>query len=163
EGQTLRDWLRAEKRSVAAVVELFVQAGRGLAAAHAAGIVHRDFKPGDGLVGNDGRPRVPDFGLPPRARPGDAPGAGASGVSPHSPLHDDMTQPGTLIGTPAYMPPEQRRHQRGSEKSDQWSFCASLHEALYGVLPGVAPPPSDVPAALHQVMARGLREDPVDR
>src|SRR5262249_37993135 len=86
-----------------------------------------------------------------------------TGFSPHSPLHDDMTQPGTLIGTPAYMPPEQRRHQRGSEKSDQWSFCASLHEALYGVLPGVAPPPSDVPAALHQVMARGLREDPVDR
>lgn len=163
EGQTLRDWLRAEKRPVAAIVELFVQAGRGLAAAHAAGIVHRDFKPGNVLVGNDGRARVTDFGLARGAGQVDPLADTATGFSPHSPLHDDMTQPGTLIGTPAYMPPEQRRHQRGSEKSDQWSFCASLHEALYGVLPGGAPAPRDVPAAIHQVILRGLREDPADR
>src|SRR5262249_13624842 len=80
EGQTLRDWLRAEKRSVAAVVELFVQAGRGLAAAHAAGIVHRDFKPGNVLVGNDGRARVTHFGLPPGARQADPSGGSGSAL-----------------------------------------------------------------------------------
>jgi tetratricopeptide (TPR) repeat protein/predicted Ser/Thr protein kinase len=163
EGQTLRDWLRQEKRSVAAVVELFLQAGRGLAAAHAAGIVHRDFKPGNVLVGDDGRARVTDFGLARGAGQGDPAPDSLSGFTPHSPFHDDMTQPGTLIGTPAYMPPEQRRHERASEKSDQWSFCASLHEALHGVLPGVAPTQKDVPAAIQKVILRGLREDPDDR
>jgi tetratricopeptide (TPR) repeat protein/predicted Ser/Thr protein kinase len=164
DGRTLRDWLRADKRAVPAIVDMFVQAGRGLAAAHAAGIVHRDFKPGNVLVGDDGRARVTDFGLARGSGAPDHPSADIpGGFSPGSPLHSDMTQPGTLIGTPAYMPPEQRRRGRGSEKSDQWSFCASVHEALHGVLPGGVPLSKDVPAAIQQVILRGLRDEPDDR
>src|SRR5262245_64697960 len=103
EGQTLREWLAAEPRPWRDVLRLCVQAGEGLAAAHAAGIIHRDFKPANVLVGRDGRVRVMDFGL---AR------AGSEPTSVETPtmglLSDDITRAGTLVGTPAYMSPEQK-------------------------------------------------------
>ncbi len=113
EGETVREWL-ATPRSWQEVRDVFAQAGRGLAAAHAAGLVHRDVKPANILVGADGRVRVGDFGL--------AREAGA----------DDETG---RAGTPAYMSPEQIRGRGSDARSDQFSFCVALHEALYGALP----------------------------
>ncbi|HEU4408234.1 MAG TPA: serine/threonine-protein kinase [Polyangiaceae bacterium] len=120
DGEPLSAWLRARRRPWRDVVRVFVAAGQGLAAAHRAGIVHRDFKPDNVLVDREGRPRVGDFGLawvaPRRAAPG--PGAAAPG--------------GELLGTPAFMAPEQRRGAPTDARSDQYSFCLALHEALYG-------------------------------
>src|SRR5262249_21319049 len=162
-GQTLRDWLRAAKRPWRAVLDRFVQAGRGLAAAHAAGIVHRDFKPANVLLAADARVRVLDFGL---ARAGaEAPALDASSPSPTpSSLAGEITASGALVGTPAYMAPEQRGGRRADERSDQYSFCVSLHEGLYGERPGNAPPPTgDAPAWLRRAIARGLAREPSDR
>jgi tetratricopeptide (TPR) repeat protein/predicted Ser/Thr protein kinase len=110
EGATVRDWLRAP-RTTAEIVDVFVQAGRGLAAAHAAGIVHRDVKPSNIIVGADGRARVLDFGL----------------------AHTDVdASEGTIAGTPAYMAPEQRRAERTDARADQFAFAVALAEALFG-------------------------------
>ncbi len=161
EGETLRSWL-ASPRSVRDVLAVFVAAGRGLAAAHAAGVVHRDFKPDNVLVGKDGRPRVVDFGL---ARTADE-GSPASAARPHAASHSAMA------GTPAYMSPEQQRGERLDARSDQYSFCVALHEALYGERPG---PPSGgaprhpsparprPPAWVARAVARGLSAEPAGR
>src|SRR6185295_7024659 len=130
------------------VREIFVQAGRGLAAAHAVGLIHRDFKPDNVLLGKDGRARVADFGL---ARPaheartddarlGASRGEGAedrtSTGSIEMPLLDTpLTQAGTIMGTPRYMAPEQIRADVTDERTDQFSFAVALYEALYGVRP----------------------------
>jgi len=106
-GVTLREWL-AEPREAAAILDAFVQAGRGLAAAHAVGLVHRDVKPSNIMIGRDGRARVLDFGL---ARDDDRPGHG---------------------GTPAYMAPEQARGERVDARADQYALCVALSEALDG-------------------------------
>jgi tetratricopeptide (TPR) repeat protein/predicted Ser/Thr protein kinase len=148
EGQTLADWLRAKQRSWREVRDVFVAAGRGLAAAHAAGIVHRDFKPGNVLVGAAGV-RVVDFGLAAR---GDEPASVDSGGSPEA-ADIRLTRTGKLVGTPVYMSPEQLRGERATPRSDQWSFCVALHEALYGRRPFAG---EDVPA-LASAIARGPR------
>lgn len=111
DGQTLREWLRT-KRPEREVVEALTKAGHGLRAIHAAGLVHRDFKPGNVLVGADGRVLVTDFGLARSLRQGRA----------------DALQG----GTPAYMAPEQRRGEAGDARADQFAFCVTLHEALIG-------------------------------
>ena len=159
-GLGLREWSRAG-RSRAEVVEVFVQAGRGLAAAHAAGVVHCDFKPENVLVGHDGRVRVLDFGLARHsgARVEDAPGG----------------------GTPGYMAPEQFEGREVDARSDQFSFCVALFEALYGQRPFVggslpalmlaviggevvtAAGEARVPARLRRAVRRGLARAPADR
>src|SRR5690349_17448959 len=102
-GATLRGWLKAAPRAWREVIAIMRQAGVGLAAAHDAGLVHRDFKPDNVLVGDDGRVRVMDFGL---ARLGAADPELSSGSHDTGPLSTPLTMAGTVVGTPAYMAPE---------------------------------------------------------
>jgi hypothetical protein len=174
EGQTLRRWLRAQPRSWAEIVDVFVAAGHGLSAAHARGLVHRDFKPDNVMIGHDGRARVMDFGL---ARP-------PVELDPHSTApgsqladtHEELAS--VLVGTPAYMAPEQLCGVGATMISDQFAFCVALYEALYGVRPfpardvselaaaqregRLAEPPEkvDVPRWLARIVNRGLSHDP---
>ncbi|MGC4089363.1 MAG: protein kinase [Polyangiaceae bacterium] len=177
QGLTLRRWLAYEKRSRAEILNVFLQAGRGLEAAHAAGLVHRDFKPDNVLVGDDGRVRVLDFGLVDGVAQSAEP---AQLVSPQSPVFDEnssagsrLTAHGSLLGTPAYMALEQ--YSGATEpRTNQYSYCVVLWEALYGRRPfdfpsvvellarlRSGPPPeaprdSDVPLWLERLLRRGL-------
>lgn len=183
EGQTLRSWLRAN-HSWREVVAMFVQAGRGLAAAHAAGIVHRDFKPDNALVGTDGRVRVVDFGLawtPEAPLPGQGATAYEGPFSAKATLSRGSTDFGAMVGTPRYGAPEQLEGKRVDASADQFAFCASLWEALYGeppfegsdlltILANVRdgklprrPPPARVPSLLLDALRRGLSAEPADR
>jgi hypothetical protein len=128
-GTTLSVWRAEKPRSLREILSAYTSAGRGLAAAHAAGIVHRDFKPDNVLVGQGGEVRVTDFGLAQRAFESDP--LVQSGFSNSMRL----TQSGKLVGTPAYMSPEQMRGQPATFQSDMFSFCAALYEAIYDVLP----------------------------
>lgn len=121
EGETLGSWLAARPSEVAEILRVFTQAGRGLEAAHQAGIVHRDFKPQNVMVGRDGTPRVMDFGLAASAEP--------------APDQPRLTVAGSLLGTPHYMSPEQLLGNRADPRADQFSFCVALWEALHGALP----------------------------
>ncbi|MFP2956905.1 protein kinase domain-containing protein [Myxococcus sp. 1LA] len=139
-GGTLADWRREKPRSWREVLETYLQAGRGLAAAHAAGLVHRDFKPANVLVGRDGRVCVTDFGL---ARPVDnlpldeQPTMARVRVSEEisRPLHEPLTETGVVLGTPPFMSPEQFRGEALDARSDQFSFCVALYRALYNQRP----------------------------
>jgi len=186
EGKTLREWIEAERPDVEAIVAVFVAAARGLAAAHGAGIIHRDFKPDNVMVGVDGSVRVLDFGLA-RSRAVDSfegassmssSGAGASSLGGRALA--TMTTQG-LVGTPAYMSPEHLRARGVDERSDQFSFCVALYQALYGQRPfeggsladltanvcegNVRPAPksSGVPRWLHEHVVKGLAPRPEDR
>lgn len=265
DGNTVGYWLLAAKRSWKEVLRVFMGAGRGLAAAHASQLVHRDFKVDNVMVGRDGQVRVMDFGLarrvanalddadgntgadghsdvppsdsglvgsgrnllgvptavplvvpddqgvaetrvlpPPdsgrRSRSAPAipapvvdmdatnpvgPGRRTTGPrldnSPQTSLSAELTQTGALIGTPAYMAPEQFDGHPADERSDQFSFCVALYEGLYGERPfggrtvaelsenvrrGVvraAPDASRVPSWLRRVVLRGLRVAPAER
>ncbi len=176
EGDTLTTWLKRWPRTWREILEVFHQASRGLMAAHSVGLLHRDFKPDNVLVGGDGRVRVTDFGL---ARSVLGPDEGARPTSHATPLHADLTATGTVLGTPRYMPPEQLTGPDIDARSDQFSFCVALYEALYGrhPLPGgtsvamldhgeraAAPPAgSKVPPALGRAVLRGLERDRVRR
>jgi serine/threonine protein kinase len=142
DGATLDGWLH-EGHPLDEVLDKLRQAGEGLAAAHAAGLVHRDFKPDNVLVGRDGRVRVTDFGLA-RLETG-----GSSPASP-SPLAS------AIAGTPAYMAPEVRAGQAASALSDQYSYCVTLYEAVCGVRPPARG--RSVPGWLRRVLERGLAE-----
>jgi eukaryotic-like serine/threonine-protein kinase len=161
-GGTLRAWLLAAPRAVDDVLDLFVQAGRGLSAAHVTGIVHRDFKPDNVLVGEDGRVRVADFGL---AR-SDAAADDVADGDANPPPAETLTRTGALAGTPRYMAPEQRAGEPATTLSDQYAFCIALGEALSGT------EDSDrkrtgrsraVPSWLRALVARGLSATPSER
>ncbi len=180
EGTVLTDWLAGAQRTWREVVDVFVEAARGLAAAHAQGVVHRDFKPDNVIVGENGRVRVVDFGLaidePGRPRvPSDADASLESGA-----LLPGLTQTGVALGTPAYMAPEQMEGAPADPRADQFSWCVALYEALVGERPFDAPtlmemrtrmlgeapgwgPKRAWPVALQSVVARGLSVDPEQR
>jgi tetratricopeptide (TPR) repeat protein/predicted Ser/Thr protein kinase len=143
EGSTLRKWLAERSRGETEIVAAFAQAGRGLEAAHRAGLVHRDFKPDNVLVEADsGRVVVTDFGLARIER---------SSATPVPNTSDVVTVTGALVGTPAYMAPEQLDGARGDARSDQFSFCVALFEALHGRRPFVG----HTVEALKELIARG--------
>lgn len=176
EGSTLTAWLRGRRPSE--ILAAFVMAGRGLAAAHATGLVHSDFKPDNVLIGADGRARVTDFGLALAARLG-APVDRARQASVD--LRASMqiqTEQGTIVGTPAYMAPEQWRGQPADARTDQFAFCVALYEALVGARPFVGDtlpalaqavltrpprPPTTLPRWLQAALLRGLARDPAMR
>jgi len=170
-GGSLRAW-QQEKRTIPELIEAYIAAGRGLAAAHAAGIIHRDFKPDNCLVGDDGRVRVTDFGLA-SARPNDD--------SEETPEELELTNSGVVLGTPAYMSPEQFTGGNVDPRTDQFNYCVALYEALYGQRPfkgksftelgdnvyegRVLPPPagSRVSRAVRGILLQGLSRQPGDR
>jgi len=183
EGDTLTTWLKRWPRTWREILEVFHQAARGLMAAHSVGLLHRDFKPDNVLVGGEGRVRVTDFGLA-RSVFLDDSARGAITTQGHkpahtpakgSPLHVDLTATGTVLGTPRYMPPEQLTGPNIDARADQFSFCVALYEALFGAhpLPGATsvsmlekgekaqPPPegSKVPSSIARAVMRGLETD----
>jgi eukaryotic-like serine/threonine-protein kinase len=185
DGETLAAWLAATPRSWRAIRELFAAAGEGLAAAHDAGLVHRDFKPQNVMVGRDGSVRVMDFGLASDTTElaGGAPGQLDLPVLPEEPISQSvaLTRTGVLLGTPLYMAPEQFLARPTDARTDQFSFCVALYEALYGerpfpsdsfsalleaVVAGRVREPTQkarVPAFLRKLLLRGLGADPASR
>ena len=179
QGKSLRAWQTAERRTITELVRAYVAAGRGLAAAHGAGIVHRDFKADNVLVADDGRVRVTDFGL--AAAKFDQIQRGGSSADESDEDAVQLTRSGALLGTPSYMAPEQFTGGNVDPRTDQFNFCASLYEALYGerafagaklgelsenVVAGrVKPPPprAQVSRGLRAILLRGLAAKPADR
>ena len=177
-GMPLSEWVAGGNPAGWQIVEVFLQAGRGLAAAHRAGLIHRDVKPHNILVGEDGRARITDFGL---AIP--AGGKTRAGVDdPEEAVR--LTRTGQVVGTPAYMAPEQLAGLRVDARSDQYGFCASLFEALLGRKAvdreqwvaaaldvssrrrGVPHGPAGkrrLAVAVQEALGRGLRNDPAER
>ena len=189
-GSTLTQW-QARETDLAKIVAVYAAAGRGLAAAHAAGIVHRDFKPDNVLISPDGRAHVLDFGL---ARA--APSASAAGVAvpeygdaDSAPidlersdiLDSPLTLEGAVVGTPRFMAPEQHAGVAADARSDQFSFCVALYQAVYRQDPflgatlerlalakqrgQICHPGLDarVPAHIEMVIMRGLSPQPSER
>ncbi len=179
-GPTAREWVDEAPRSWREIVELYLEAGRGLAAAHAAGLVHRDFKPDNLLVGRTasggrGRARVADFGLARAAAQTDA-----TDITITSAPRHDAAATDHISGSPAYMAPEQFQRADVDARADQFSFCVALFEALFGRRPfhgadllalatAIAtgeyeePRGGVVPAHVRRVIRRGLRVDPAAR
>jgi len=180
-GLTVGVWIERIKPDWREVLRVWLEAGQALALVHAEGLVHRDIKPTNVIVGDDGRARLVDFGL---AREvgglSSRPGLDEIGSSPNSPspassgsrLRESVTQSRAVIGTPAYLAPEQRLGEPVAPAADQYSFCVSLYEGLYGCRPRGpvgpeealdVPDPGAVPMAIRKVLARGLAQRPQDR
>jgi eukaryotic-like serine/threonine-protein kinase len=175
-GGTLRDWLAARPRSWREVLPVVLSAAAGIAAAHRAGLVHRDIKPDNILVAGDGRVRVTDFGL---AR-------GEPAVTSRDPFgmtldgDEALTLEGSIMGTPGYMAPEQHARAPTDARSDQYALCIVLWEAIHGTRPfsgrdldelGAAKragppraaPTRAIPGWLHATLVKGLSADPEQR
>jgi len=203
EGKTFDAWAAGHRSQWRTIVEVAVTAGRGLAAAHAAGLVHRDIKPSNILVGRDGRVCVADFGIAVAATRGsDSRASGRHAVLNKSPNPEETvelagsmavasssirvdglhyTEAGVVVGTPAYMAPEQHRGRVVDARSDQFAFCVTLYRVLYDDMPfggddlealrasvdaGVVKPPppgSTVPPSVRRVLLRGLEVEPQRR
>ncbi len=178
EGDTLTQWLKKYPRTPREIVDVFLQAGRGLIAAHNVGLLHRDFKPDNVLVGDNGRVRVTDFGLA-RSLIGPTVDRSVAHQPDVTALNVDLTATGTVLGTPRYMAPEQLVGPDIDARADQFSFCVALYEALWGQhpLPGAtsvsmlekgdsAVPPPDVPKiskGVARAVMRGLEKDRAKR
>ncbi len=184
DGQTLTRW-NEQSRPWSERLRVLLEAGRGLGAAHRAGVVHRDFKPSNVMVGDDGRARVLDFGLARdlEAHPSTDLGLGPSSsrVSGDSVRSGSLTEDGVIMGTPQYMAPEQFLDREIDARSDQFSFCVVAYRMLYGqrpfdgrgykqlrreVLAGTPKDPprgTAVPGAVWRVLRRGLSLQPHDR
>jgi tetratricopeptide (TPR) repeat protein len=191
EGQNLGAWARDTPRpSWQEILSAYLDAGRGLAAAHARGLIHRDVKPSNLMRGKDGRVRVVDFGLVSHAEePGDVAEERADPSLPSAtPAAPALTAAGAILGTPRYMAPEQFGAARVGPASDQYALALSLYEALYGKVPfkiplqattreelaaigsekkgGVPPAPPEgtrIPARVYAVLRRALSPRPEDR
>jgi serine/threonine protein kinase len=151
DGVTVDEWLRAAPRAWKQVLDVFVAAGHGLAAAHAADIVHRDFKPQNVMIGKDGGVRVTDFGVARLVH--EEAGAAADVVAAARPAPiGSVTKTGALLGTPAYMSPEQFYGGAVDARSDQFSFCVALREAI-----------REPPGWLRSVILRGSATDRDER
>ena len=152
DGVDLGRWLGDAERSTPEILALMREAGEGLAAAHAVGVVHRDFKPSNVLVDRNGHVHIVDFGvarlvgdvLPPTVSGGD--------VVPLPPNH--RTETGSILGTPQYMAPEQRRGERVDARVDQFAFCVVLRDMLAH---------HEISPALRETLDRGLSPDPAAR
>ena len=174
-GVSLDRWLRAQRRGWREIASVLAHAGRGLAAAHAVGLVHRDFKPANIMIGNDRRVKVVDFGLA-RAIAEAMPRDGAQFAATSA-----LTATGTLVGTPAYCAPEQLAGYEVDTASDVFAFCVTCCEAFFGRRPYEAATASDLlarmgdprgptlprtprlPARLRALLRRGLAFDPKER
>ena len=154
DGGTARTWAEQARRTPREILELYLAAGRGLAAAHKAGVVHRDFKPDNVLVGTDGRVRVADFGI---ARVYDGVLVTGDGTA------STVTKPGAMVGTPAYMAPEQRDSAAVGPAADQYAFAVAVWEALDGKRPGPRPESARIPRDLARPLRRALSIDPAAR
>ncbi|MEM9460261.1 MAG: serine/threonine-protein kinase [Myxococcota bacterium] len=161
-GQTLRRWQQGT-HGWRECVRVYGQAAQGLGAAHAAGLVHRDFKPDNCIIDEHGRVRVLDFGLVRDVALRSDPPASFEGSSSEVPSADGegppmlLTQTGMVLGTAAYMPPEQLDGRRADARSDQFSFCVSLYEALYGQRPFVG---SSLDELTHAITRAEVRPPP---
>lgn len=171
-GQTLTQWASAKERSWEEIIGVMERAGRGLVAAHAAGLVHRDFKPSNVMVAADGRVVVLDFGLA-------FPGAAAKGTGSGANLRG-VTQVGAVVGTAGYMAPEQIEAQPLDSRTDEFAFAVVCWELLYGARPFLArthlafleevqtvvlkqPPLTKVPPTVHAALVRALSSAPAAR
>jgi len=147
EGETLLAWMQ-KPRTVREILDVFIAVGHGLAAVHALGLVHRDFKPSNVLIDHRGVPKLGDFGLVTSVDAAVTPAADVDTVTMQT-----LTQSGSVLGTPAYMAPEQRLGLPVDTRADQYSFAKTLREAL----------PDPAPAALQPILARAMADDPDDR
>jgi tetratricopeptide (TPR) repeat protein len=184
DGQTLAAYLAERRRSWREVRELFLAAAEGLQAAHDAGLVHRDFKPQNVMVGRDGTVRVMDFGLAGDGTEGgadDLPAIDLTSPTPPSSQTVALTHTGVFLGTPLYMAPEQFLGRKTDARTDQFSFCIAMYEALCGERPFAsgslgelvqavstgqvreAPKGSSVPVFLRRLFLRGLHPEPDSR
>ncbi len=179
EGDTLTQWLHRWERPWRDTLDIFREAGRGLAAAHGSGLLHRDFKPDNVLVGSDTRVRVTDFGLARSLVTGSHDEGALAAMAPTGAFRVTLTATGAVMGTPRYMAPEQLRGQDVSAAADQFSFCVALYEALYGVHPisgdtavkmieenaraQTPPEGTGVPPWIWPILQRGLDPQPAKR
>jgi len=165
-GQTMASWLKANEPSWKLALRMYRAAGRGLAAAHHAGLIHRDFKPSNVLVGRDGRVCVADFGI---ARSVAEPADDANDPAEVSTGDPALTRDGAVLGTPRYMSPEQHAGSTTDARTDQFSFAIAVWEALYGEHPFPSglftdgPTPARrqrrVPARIRRALTRALSAD----